>query len=42
MATLTAYIEFDEQTGLYVGIVPAFPARTHPGGQLGRAARQSS
>jgi predicted RNase H-like HicB family nuclease len=25
MATLTAYIEFDEETRLYVGIVPGIP-----------------
>jgi predicted RNase H-like HicB family nuclease len=25
MTTLTAYIEFDEETGLYVGIVPGIP-----------------
>lgn len=25
MKTLTAYIEFDEETGLYVGIIPGIP-----------------
>jgi predicted RNase H-like HicB family nuclease len=25
MTTLTAYIEFDEQTRLYIGIVPGIP-----------------
>ena len=25
MTTLTAYIEFDEETGLYVGVVPGVP-----------------
>ena len=25
MTTLTAYIEFDQETGLYVGVVPGVP-----------------
>jgi predicted RNase H-like HicB family nuclease len=25
VTTLTAYIEFDEETGLYVGVVPGVP-----------------
>jgi len=31
MATLTAYIEFDEETGLYIGMVLGIPG-AHPQG----------
>jgi predicted RNA binding protein YcfA (HicA-like mRNA interferase family) len=41
MTTFTAYIEFDEETRLYVAIVPGRARRAQPGAEPGRAARQS-
>ena len=40
MTTLTAYIEVDEETGLYVGIVPGIPGAHTQAPSTRRAARQ--